>query len=73
VPWSELTVGSPYAVPGEPPAVFFRRLDHASALFAEYPSIGRALSNRLVLLLERDGPDDRLVDLMDDDENPPPF
>jgi hypothetical protein len=68
VPYSELTPGTPFALPGET-RVYFRA--PAGAPGGELSRLLGALYHRPVLLLERDGPDDRAVDLVDDRE--PPF
>jgi hypothetical protein len=68
VPYSELTPGVRYAVPGET-VVHTRRPSGAPG--GELARLLGALYHRPVLLLERDGPDDRLVDLVDEQE--PPF
>jgi hypothetical protein len=67
-PYSELTPGTPFALPGET-RVYFRA--PAGAPGGELVRLLGALYHRPVLLLERDGPDDRLVDIVDDQE--PPF
>jgi hypothetical protein len=67
VPYSELTTGDRYAIPGET-VVYVRRPSVPPA--SELARVLGALYHRPVLLLERDGPDDRLVDLIDDE---PPF
>jgi hypothetical protein len=71
VPWCELTEGDRYAVPGETAIHVRSAVPSTPGLWSEYPAISRGLHNRPVLLLERDGPDDRVVDLVDDQE--PPF
>jgi hypothetical protein len=68
VPYSELTPGTPFALPGDT-KVYFRA--PAGAPGGELVRLLGALYHRPVLLLERNGPDDRLVDLVDDQE--PPF
>jgi hypothetical protein len=67
VPYSELTPGTPFALPGGT-RVYFRA--PAGGPGGELARLLGALHHRPVLLLEQDGLDDRLVDLVDDE---PPF
>jgi hypothetical protein len=71
VPWSELTEGDRYALPGCR-AVRVRAAVDTPTLWAEYPAAARALHNRRVVLLERVEGDDEILDLVDGDE-PLPF
>jgi hypothetical protein len=70
VPWCELTEDDRYAVPGETAVHVRSAAPCTPALWSDYPAIARGLHNRPVLLLERDRPDDRVVDQFDEE---PPF
>jgi hypothetical protein len=64
VPYSELVAGDRYAVPGE--TVVHVRAPSA-APGRELSRVLAVLYHRPVLLLERDRPDDRVVDLVDEE------